>query len=400
MTETLQTVNRSKVEQNELIFPSDPDPLFEGYFDEIKEGKFRPRTDADVAKVISLEFSAKPITPLTDWELKKLEDYLRRKAESSIWLLNEDYQPFAEHELYLIDNELIELIEKQINIKPRESGLFRMPVFLDSTKVKHNSTLLEILKIIKNLNISPLKPEELIGLLMNPETIGSFGYVDEQVVKFLDGSIEHYGGRTTFGDGSRHLFSHTADVQLRDDYNYSNAEDFKNKLERIRQRTKKLRLTMLDIGGNFGKALMDAKKIDPTLKTINMTLNYLPSINGDIIVRRPAEYMPAVFEETIDVIESNYAFTYFLFPDIGLINAVKALSVGGEANLSFSNNRCPLDKEELLERMKKVFTWLKDLEQKGYIEIARIEGYDPFLVETAQFGRQLQITKKKSTQGL
>jgi hypothetical protein len=65
------------------------------------------------------------------------------------------------------------------------------------------------------------------------------------------------------------------------------------------------------------------------------------------------------------------AFRYFLFPDIALKNAVKALSVGGEANISFQNDRCPLglDSEELLDRMKKVFAWLKDLEQKGYIEV-------------------------------
>jgi hypothetical protein len=265
-------------------------------------------------------------------------------------------------------------------------------MFFDSTKINLNQGLLNAVISIKKLGISPLKPEELIKLLADPEIISSSRYVYE-----YDGVYHQQSEDSLLLEGSRHLCRDGKDSES---YGYASVEDFKNTLERIKQRTNKSGLIMLDIGGNIGMALADAKRIDPTLRTINMTLTSLPAFGGDIITKRPAEYMPAVFEENIDLIESNVAFRYFLFPDIALRNAVKALSIGGETNLYFSNDSCPLGKEELLERMKKVFIWLKKLEQEGYIEVARRDNNDPFVVEEAYLGRELKITKKKSTMGL
>lgn len=128
-------------------------------------------------------------------------------------------------------------------------------------------------------------------------------------------------------EGSRPLYPHKEDDG--NYYGYNSREDFLKKLQRIKQRTQRQVLTMLDIGGNIGRALNDAKEIDPTLTTANMTLVNSLIIDGDVVIRRPAEYMPAVFEESFDLIESNVAFTYFLFPDIALKNAIKALFVGG-----------------------------------------------------------------------
>ena len=70
--------------------------------------------------------------------------------------------------------------------------------------------------------------------------------------------------------------------------------------------------------------------------------------------------------------------------------------------------------------MKEIFSWLKELEANGFIEVTKSlwfkklirEGhrrgmiefsrvnFDPFLVKDAIFGRQLQILKKKSTIGI
>ena len=237
---------------------------------------------------------------------------------------------------------------------------------------------------MQDLGVSVLQPEKIIELLSDANAVDKYRYV-----------YETKGGGSVSEDllrqGSRNLY-----------YYYKKVEDFKyfrEKLERIKKRTNKQMLTIMDVGGNIGRALLDAKNIDPNLKTINMTLACAPAMNGDIILRRPAEYMPAILEENVDLIESNYAFLYFLFPDIALKNIIKALSIGGEANLDFSNDNCSLGKVELLQRMKNIFAWLQKLEQTGYIEVASNDD-DPFLVTNALFRKQLQITKKKSTAGL
>jgi len=346
------TFNAEKIEQKELIFQSDPDPLLEGYFDEVRQRTFRPRTDADVEKAASLELSGEPLTQLTEQELERLGIYLRKNLQVRKIHVNTIYRALIEDPIYWIKNELV-------------------------TKER-----------LDKKNNTPLKPEELIKLLANPEVVYSTRYVNSQ------------GSTMLTGDGSRHLYARDKEeTPEEDNYGYSSAEDFNNILKRIKQRTKKQKLTMLDMGGNVGQALMDAKNIDSTLKTINITLKSETVVSGDIVVRRPAEYMPSVFEESIDLIESNYSFRYFLFPDIALKNTVKALSIGGETNLDFTNDSCPLDKEELLKRMKNIFAWLAELEQKGYIEVVR-KGSDPFLVKEAYFWKTLQIIKKKSTTGL
>src|SRR3989338_554450 len=90
------------IEQGE-VFKSDPDRLFEGYFDEIRSGIFRPRTDADVEKVVSLELSAKPITELTESELERLREYLKKNVQVRFipWI-NSRYRNFIEHPIYLV----------------------------------------------------------------------------------------------------------------------------------------------------------------------------------------------------------------------------------------------------------------------------------------------------------
>lgn len=377
-----------KIEQKEFIFPSDPDPLFEGYFNEIRNRKFQPRTNADVEKVVSLELSVEPITQLTEGELHRLKEYLRKSAQLDKRHINTTYHGLAENQIYYISGELRDKLKEQDH---NLGSIFWTQIFFDSTTINFNERLLGAVTSLKNLGISPLKPEELIKLLADPEILSSSRYVSE-----YDGVYHQESSNPLLSEGSRHLYRDEKDSES---YGYASAEDFKNTLQRIKKRTGKSILTILDIGGNVGQALLDAKRIDSSLKTINMTLDSLPVISGDIIARRPAEYMPAVFEENIDLIESNYAFRYFLFPDIALRNAVKALSIGGETNLYFSNDACPLGEEELLERIKKVFTWLQKLEQEEYIEVVR-NGEDPFSVEGAYLGRELKITKKKSTMGL
>lgn len=381
MPESIKTGPRSKIEKKELIFTSDPNPLFEGYFDEVRNRVFRPRTSEDVAQLVALELSAPPLTALTDEEFKKLERYL--EADASFQAdhgLNAIYRVLAERPVYFIDEELAQ----KINIK-----IIR-PTLLDSTSSVPSH--LESIQALKDLQIVPLNPEGLVSLISNPTIIDNLRYIGEE------------GGRprdtVLIGPGSRSLYhKRHPGSSLRDDYGYKSPEAFKEKLARVKKRMSKKSLRILDIGGNTGRALLDAKDIDPSLVTMNMTLSSEAAIAGDVVVRRPAEYMPAVFEEKVDIIESNVAFRYFLYPDIALRNAIKALAVGGETNIHFSTDSCPLDKEELFERMKKVFSWLKELKDKGYIEIdAKKSGF--ILVDNPYVNEVLELTKKKSTVGL
>ena len=374
-------IRYKKAEQRELILQSDLDPLVEGYFDEIRNRSFRPRTEVDVEKVVALETSSKPITPLNNQEFSQLKNYLRDNTRNDIRNVINIYCALAKHQIYLIDEELEKKLQnKNINKSFSVIG----PTFLDATTVNKNSKLINTINAMQDLGVSVLQPEKIIELLADANAVDKYRYV-----------YETKGGGSVSEDllrqGSRNLYCYYKKVE---DFKY-----FREKLERIKKRTNKQMLTIMDVGGNIGRALLDAKNIDPNLKTINMTLACAPAMNGDIILRRPAEYMPAILEENVDLIESKYAFLYFLFPDIALKNIIKALSIGGEANLDFSNDNCPLGKVELLQRMKNIFAWLQKLEQTGYIEVASNDD-DPFLVTNALFRKQLQITKKKSTAGL
>ena len=103
-----QVKKSTKIEQGEVIFDSDPDPFFEGYFDEVRKRQFIPRTDADIEKAVSLELSAPPITPLTEDELQRLREYLTRDLEVQKERVNEMYRKFVEQPIYLVDGNLVE----------------------------------------------------------------------------------------------------------------------------------------------------------------------------------------------------------------------------------------------------------------------------------------------------
>lgn len=111
----------------------------------------------------------------------------------------------------------------------------------------------------------------------------------------------------------------------------------------VRKRTAKEVLSVLDVGGNMGLALHQAKGVDPKLETTNMTIVAMPvTYPVDHLDVRPAEIFPAEYQNKFDIIISNFAFTYFLYPDIALENCIKALSIGGEARLAVSARDNPL----------------------------------------------------------
>ena len=105
----------------------------------------------------------------------------------------------------------------------------------------------------------------------------------------------------------------------------------------------------------------------------------------------PMERLPERFRESFDIMVSNMAWRYFVYPDIALKNLLQALSVGGWANIVFSCDRSPLAFEDLNTRMNGSMHLLKILEKSGHIDYSfRDSG---IFVSPSGY---LEITKKKS----
>ncbi len=158
------------------------------------------------------------------------------------------------------------------------------------------------------------------------------------------------------------------------------ADQFLGLLERLHRSTRKTdgRLRMLDIGGADGRALHDAKQLDPRLRTYNITPHEEPARwPTDHFRLSGAEAMPADWNEQMDLIVSQLCLLYCVYPDLILKNVVKALSPGGEAFLDFAAvaHHEPMRFHEgeatqraLILRMTDVFRWLETLQQSGFIE--------------------------------
>ena len=194
---------------------------------------------------------------------------------------------------------------------------------------------------------------------------------------------------------------------------YSSPEEFKEEIRAVRERTGRLKLRVLDVGSNFGLALKDMKDLDPNIETFNMTIDEHPSLFGDHIVRHPAEMVPLEFEETMDLIDSQMAFRYFLYPDIALRNVIKSLSVGGVARIAFifggtvncfpdPNSRVNLDDDERKNRQRVLWTQIKTFVDEGYLDITGSSNgiHKNISTPDESGGGFIRIVKIKSTKGV
>lgn len=146
--------------------------------------------------------------------------------------------------------------------------------------------------------------------------------------------------------------------------------EFPHLLKRIKERTGKQSITMLDVGGGSGRALSDAKKIDPSITTHNLTIDEEPAMYPvDRTHFCPAEWMPKEFEENMDLIVSNMSIRYHTYPYITLENTVRALSVGGEAFFTVSCERSSTDEEKLKKNLFKAYAMVEKLVQDGYLSV-------------------------------
>jgi SAM-dependent methyltransferase len=119
-----------------------------------------------------------------------------------------------------------------------------------------------------------------------------------------------------------------------EEYGFKN-DEFLETIANIQRNTGKTRLNLLDVGGAGGIMLNDAKKLDSSIITCNMTLDVQPvTFDFDKLYLCPAERFPNELRENMDLILSNMAFCYMPGQACALENCLQALSVGGEAYLS------------------------------------------------------------------
>lgn len=201
----------------------------------------------------------------------------------------------------------------------------------------------------KKRGLPILTIEEKIKILSDPQTWVK-GYV---AIPNLTSPITH--GIRPFFKGPK-----------TDSYGYSQNE-LKEILRKVHSDTQKESLKILDIGGGNGRAMWELKQEFRDLNVINLTIDEEPGMFPVTHLLCPAERMPNHLFENVDLAFSNTAWRYFLYPDLALRNLLAALSVGGQAAISFAWDRCPLPENEIEERVRGTISSLKKLRQAGVI---------------------------------
>ncbi len=143
-------------------------------------------------------------------------------------------------------------------------------------------------------------------------------------------------------------------------------------IERIRKRTGRDEIRLLDVGGSLGRAAWEAEQRYANLQATNLTVTDGMAMFPVTYVLALGERMPARFHESFDLILSNMAFCYFTFPELGVENCLQALAVGGEAHLSGIDKYFrPKKGDEKDPRFKRKHERLLDLQTKGCITYER-----------------------------
>lgn len=199
--------------------------------------------------------------------------------------------------------------------------------------------------------------------------------VEEKLQKYQDPSIweetriidRSRSDETSVGQGSRPFFKQPGI----DSYGFTR-ERFSSVVASVSSRTGKANLKLADFGGNTGRACYQIKSEYPHFALTNITIDEEPAMWPDVEhVFVPAERLPAKFRETFDLAISNIAWRYFVFPDIALKNLLHSLSIGGQAEIAFGGDRCPLPPEDVIKRTHSAIKLLDTLEKEGIIETQR-----------------------------
>ena len=354
-------------------------PFLSYFWKSFETGNFVPIPENAVENIVNHYLDTTPMITLSDKECEALREDMTIAFKEKVLLYNSETEKLLKKFVYFIPGD----------VYVEYSG--------ENRKVIKDTVVYitdEKNQAIENLGHHPSSTEEKVDYFSKP-----FFWDDSTFVSIVRGGESV--STQMFVPGSRSLYYYPG---------YAEEKDFIDLLERVKKDTQKEKIKMLDVGGNIGRALYDAKKVDPNIETFNMTLDEAPAIYGDHVIRTPVEVMPKNLEEEIDIIESNVSFRYFSFPDIALFNIIKALSVGGEADIDFQADRSPTNKEDLINRINNLFLVIKKLEDGGYIKIDYGPRSKLFFLEDDQMpwyvqaiytgSRAIGIKKLKSTKEL
>lgn len=198
----------------------------------------------------------------------------------------------------------------------------------------------------------PLQVPDKIQLFTNPE-----------IWEWADSISENSSGGVV-GMGSRPFFL----GGKQESYGFSHSE-FASIVHDVLARVGHADLRFCDIGGNTGLACHDVQRHYPKFHFTNITLDEEKAMwLGIQHIYVPAERMPERFRESFDVMVSNMAWRYFVYPDIAIKNTLQALSIGGYASISFFADQCPLPRKEIEQRVQAAVALLQKLDAKGVID--------------------------------
>lgn len=314
-------------------------------------GHFIPTTQEQIEGLVDEKlFGEEPLIPLTKEEEQMLQAHLRLRCLRT--LNDEVLQGLSGNPVVFLGANTDPSLYKAIGFRDH----YRRPVFLIG----------DCAEMAVNLGQSPLTVSQKTTLYRDPELF------NEALIFYHSG--DGYNAWPVRSQASRSFFSDDH-VAFYDSYGFSQLV-FRQIAQGTQDRTGKEDLSFCDVGGNIGLACAEVQRVYPDFIYTNITIDEEPAMwDGINHVIVPAERMPKRFSESFDLVVSNMAWLYFIYPDIALRNVLASLSVGGYAEISFSTGVCPLDGEERETRLRNLYDYIKKLREIGMISFNHHRGH-------------------------
>jgi hypothetical protein len=291
------------------------------FWEGLKTGKFIGKTDEDVKKFIGENhFYGEAIIEPSEEDREVIEKDL---FENIKYYLNIDiYRKLSEQEVIYVEN-----------MKGLPGPHFILEESAEFKEYKKKGKI--------------LSPEDKIELFSNPDV-----WLNSRLLSdCLNGDLTSWGMRPL------------------KEYGFEK-DEFVGILKRVKKNTKKNLLNVLDVGGAIGIALKEIKGIDSKVITNNLTLDVEPvTYDFDNLYLCTGERFPIKLKENMDVILANMSFVYMSGQSLALENCLQSLSVGGEAFLNVEWGKQEHFIPNFAEKMKKQYSRMKKLADKGFIEL-------------------------------
>lgn len=326
-----ETINTGIIPMDSYL--SDDNPIRRATKDILLKGRTDLYTEEEVSPVVGRRYlSFGSIVSITDDE----EGLLKRlMVERLLYALNNSFfSDLIRTEYYLLE------IDGEMSLCTES--------FMDLHVGSHPGRY----KFVKDDNLKPLSSLEKLEFIEDPKNLDTVLYSPPCACR-----ITMMGYRSL------------------DQYLFGNGRSFSEVIAEIQGDLGRKALNVMDLGGGYGLALDEAKKLHPELVTYNITRDEeFSSYPVDFTSICFVERMPAALSGKIDFIFSNMATRYFAFTDLVIRGCIESLSRGGRMHIFFSSEASGNpDIDDIKRRMKEAYQYLKDLELSGLISL-QIDG--------------------------